>query len=182
MDIRNEKTEKTIKEEFLKLLKEKELSKISVAEICRNAHIGRGTFYLHYQDVYDLYESIERDMLVTLEKSFENAYPTTNKINLEKLINELTSYIDANKDFFKIVVKDSFGLTSNRLKKLFYTKVFEEDKKINPYGNKSYDKNESIFVVAGIIGVIEKWIRDDFSLPKEEISAHLNEIINKVNK
>lgn len=181
MDIRNEKTEEIIKEEFLKLLKEKELNKISVAELSRNARIGRGTFYLHYDDVYDLYESFERETLETLAKSFENAFPTTNKSNLEKLVDELVTYIETNKDFFRIIAKDNLGITIYKLKKLFYSKVFEEDTKINPYGNKTYDKNESIFVVSGIIGVIERWIMDDFLLSKEEISSNISKIVRKVN-
>ncbi len=51
-DRRNKKTEQLIKRVFLKLLKEKSLNKITVAEIARLADLGRGTFYLHYGDVY----------------------------------------------------------------------------------------------------------------------------------
>lgn len=74
-DRRNEKTEQLIKGTFLKLLKEKSLNKITVAEISRLANLGRGTFYLHYDDVYDLYENIERKIIDDLKSIFKSAYP-----------------------------------------------------------------------------------------------------------
>lgn len=89
-DRRNAKTEKLIKETFLSLLKKKSLNKITVAELSRQANLGRGTFYLHYTDVYNLYENIETDLMGNLTKTFEKAFPTTNAENSRKLIKELT--------------------------------------------------------------------------------------------
>ena len=36
------------------LLKEKPIQNITVKELCERAEINRGTFYLHYHDIYDL--------------------------------------------------------------------------------------------------------------------------------
>lgn len=40
-------------EALLELLKSKNLSCISVAEICRKAKVNRSTFYTHYNNVYE---------------------------------------------------------------------------------------------------------------------------------
>ena len=52
-------TENRIKYVFLNLLKEKDISRISVSEICKRAEIHRTTFYVHYKDVADLIELIQ---------------------------------------------------------------------------------------------------------------------------
>ena len=48
MDRRVKYTKKIIKDTFLNLLKEKEISKITVSEICKLSDINRATFYRYY--------------------------------------------------------------------------------------------------------------------------------------
>lgn len=59
MDLRVERTKKSIKEAFLKLRAEKPLEKITVKELAELAYINKATFYSHYQDIYDLSEQLE---------------------------------------------------------------------------------------------------------------------------
>lgn len=55
-------TKARIRTAFLELLKKKHYAKISVREIAEKANINRSTFYLHYQDVYDLLDQIEEQL------------------------------------------------------------------------------------------------------------------------
>ncbi|ANZ95010.1 MAG: TetR/AcrR family transcriptional regulator [Brochothrix thermosphacta] len=57
-DLRIIKTQRAIKTTFLQLINKKELSKITVAELARIAEINKGTFYLHYADIYELYSNM----------------------------------------------------------------------------------------------------------------------------
>jgi AcrR family transcriptional regulator len=47
-----------IKDSFLELLKTSPIGKITVADVCANADVNRGTFYVYYKDVYNLFEAI----------------------------------------------------------------------------------------------------------------------------
>ena len=47
-------TENKIIDAFIRLLSEKPLPEITVSELCRACGIHRTSFYLHFQDVYDL--------------------------------------------------------------------------------------------------------------------------------
>lgn len=62
-DLRVIKTKRRIKEVFTELLNKKELKKITVTEISRIAEINKGTFYLHYKDIYELYSEVLQDMI-----------------------------------------------------------------------------------------------------------------------
>ena len=57
-DLRVIKTQRAIHDAFLSLLRTKPLAKISVTELARIAEINKGTFYLHYRDIYDLYHAL----------------------------------------------------------------------------------------------------------------------------
>lgn len=54
-DLRVVKTKERIEQALLELLKTRPLNKITVTELARVAMINKGTFYLHYLDISDLY-------------------------------------------------------------------------------------------------------------------------------
>jgi len=56
-------TKKMLKDSLLELLEHKELSRITVTEICENADVHRSTFYKHYEDPPALLREIEQDYL-----------------------------------------------------------------------------------------------------------------------
>lgn len=62
-DLRIIKTKRAIKENFLQLLKQKNLNKITVTELANLAEINKGTFYLHYSDIYALYNDVLLDYI-----------------------------------------------------------------------------------------------------------------------
>ncbi len=53
-------TENLICNSFLTLLKEEDINSITVADVCRQANISRPTFYLHFCDINDLIDYINR--------------------------------------------------------------------------------------------------------------------------
>lgn len=59
-DIRVIKTNESIENALFTLLRSKPLSKVTVTELTRIARINKGTFYLHYLDIPDLYSKILR--------------------------------------------------------------------------------------------------------------------------
>jgi len=94
MDRRTEKTKKAIRIAFLTLLDKKSLSKITIAEISELADLGRGTFYLHYKDIYDLYEQIENDLYAEIEQMLDLSCSTKEPKSLMNLTNALTGYLN----------------------------------------------------------------------------------------
>lgn len=63
MDIRVEKTRKSIINAFIELRARKSLEKITVKELCERAVINKSTFYDHYRDVYDLSDALETEVV-----------------------------------------------------------------------------------------------------------------------
>ena len=73
LDLRVQKTYKSLIDSFEGLLREKEFEKISVKEICDAAVIRRPTFYTHFLDKYDFLSFfIKHKMGIIFENAFQN--------------------------------------------------------------------------------------------------------------
>ncbi len=66
MDLREKKTLRSIKNAFLQLRKQKPLERITVKELTQLAEISKTTFYLHYNDIYDLSESLQNEVITDI--------------------------------------------------------------------------------------------------------------------
>lgn len=66
MDLREKKTLRSIRSAFLSLRKGKPLEKISVKELSELAEISKGTFYLHYKDIFDLSDSLQNEVIQSI--------------------------------------------------------------------------------------------------------------------
>lgn len=63
MDLRTERTKRSIANAFLELRKQKSIEKITVKELAELAFINKATFYTHYHDIYDLSDQLEDEFM-----------------------------------------------------------------------------------------------------------------------
>jgi AcrR family transcriptional regulator len=68
MDRRIERTKNAIREALVSLIEEKGFDAILVSDIAARADINRGTFYLHYQDKFDLLEKTQTGLIEDVER------------------------------------------------------------------------------------------------------------------
>lgn len=63
MDLRVQRTRMNIRNAFIELRSRKPIEKITVKELAEAAFINKATFYQHYEDLYDLSESMENELI-----------------------------------------------------------------------------------------------------------------------
>ena len=61
-DSRVRRTKRLLRQGLTELLQEKSIKKITVRELSERVDINRGTFYLHYKDIYDLVSFLEPEL------------------------------------------------------------------------------------------------------------------------
>ena len=66
VDLRIQRTQKSIKQAFFDLIEEEGFDHISVKDITARAMISRNTFYLHYSDKFDLLNKICDELVFKL--------------------------------------------------------------------------------------------------------------------
>lgn len=69
MDLRVQKTKNAIINAFLELRAVKPLNKISIIELSKKAVISKATFYLHYNDIYDLNNQLQNELISDIMKA-----------------------------------------------------------------------------------------------------------------
>ena len=83
--------------EFMALLEERGLDKISVSEICRRCEINRASFYLHYADIPTLMDAIDQRLAMLYGEMFGNAKGAT----LADSFIELFRFISQHQAFYR---------------------------------------------------------------------------------
>ena len=63
MDLRIERTRRSIINAFIELRSAKNIEKITVKELAEKACINKATFYQHYHDIYDLSGQLEDELI-----------------------------------------------------------------------------------------------------------------------
>lgn len=66
MDLRTQRTRKSIINAFITLRSKKPIEKITVKELAELAVINKATFYLHYEDIYDLSRQLQSEIIANI--------------------------------------------------------------------------------------------------------------------
>ena len=171
MDRRVRKTRATLRACLGKLLKTRKIQDISVKEISEMADINRGTFYLHYRDVYDLLSHIESDVLKQFSELLEQYSMPSLRENPEPLLCDVFRLIRDNADLTQCLVGPNGDLNFlNQLRSMFDRKV------ISPWlKSLNLDSSEDhgywlAFISEGFLGIIRKWLENDSDVPPEEMA------------
>ena len=97
------KTKRALRESLLYLLKEQPIQKISVSRLCEKSDINRSTFYTYYSSPMDLLESIEDEILNTLE---EDMIQFEKENSISQLMNSIIFYISEHKQLIRLLFSD----------------------------------------------------------------------------
>ena len=73
VDRRIARTQLAIRDALVALIKENGFDALTVSDIVARANINRGTFYLHYQDKFDLIEQTEMEVVKEIQQIFLQA-------------------------------------------------------------------------------------------------------------
>ena len=107
------KTKKLIKSALSELIQEKGFDHVSITDLTQRANINRGTFYLHYQDKYDLLEKFENEVLDDINTNAENFIKSIKDIDflgedfsneIKPFINKVFTYIKENYIIMKVIL------------------------------------------------------------------------------
>lgn len=184
-DRRSVKTKRAIKQAFLTLLNNKTISKITISEISELADIGRGTFYLHYQDIYALYQEVEAEMFEQFNRFYDESFPIQERHDIVRFITKITDYIYHNKPLFIMMANpEDTLLTPEKIKHFFKSKILQELLNENNYPAKPtvYEETESLFIASGVFGVIEDWVVRGMKDEPTGMSMRIQQLLMKLEE
>ena len=176
-DERYSTAEDAIFDAFFALLKEKEFDRITVADVSKKAGVVRSTFYNHYENVPALVEAAEDRTIRDIFSMMESFHPKDDKSMCTSYYLAICNYTQKN-PFVANLLKSPRG-------DAFFEKaitMFHEY--VTNLTSTSADRRVSdekfSYLIAGMIGttigILHKWISDDFTEPSEKIAGVLTQI------
>lgn len=189
-DEMNEKTKENIQNSFLQLLKEKPFMKVSVRDITTIAEINRGTFYLHYEDKYDLLQQIEENLLQGFNLHLQRLKPDVLLLEAEKgqvsaLAVEVFRYIQTNGERFQVLLGENNHLGFHKRLKQFFIHHFGEKMVQNQtfFQDLTIQKDYlSAFATSAFLGLIEQWLDNSLAQSPDEMADMYIRIIFFIRK
>lgn len=177
-DRRIRRTKKAMTEALAKLLLEKSLNNISVREIADMADINRGTFYLHYRDVYDMADKLQNEIFEKFNEIVDNYESEENRADLFPLIEQLFNLLAENSDLAKVLLgKNGDAAFVDKLKSVIKEKCFVNAQKILNIKN----GNEFIYfyhyIVSGCIGICDNWLNSGMKETPREMAGFTEKFI-----
>lgn len=178
-DRRVRRTKALLIQAFVTLLQEKPIKDITVKELCDVADLNRGTFYLHYKDIYDMIEQLETDILnefqtLIQQYDIDNADPARPYM----LLYDIFQFAADNAALCRVLLSEngdiSFLINIKSLFRDFYLRLC-----IATFGESDYSRYEYSyeFIAAGCVGLIESWLSSEHPKPPEEIATLASNII-----
>ena len=173
-DRRVRKTKKAISDALISLLQHKQLRHITIKELTDTADIHRATFYVHYKDVYDLYEQIENAAVAELS----SILMSDETHSYENLYSVLIEYIFANADLYKTLLNSSTDTSfRDRITAVLedcYLKIWVYEDKITEVTDEM--RFLTAYNVQGCHAIINKWFELNCSYSKDMIAKLLKSV------
>ena len=179
-------TASLMNEALILLLEKKDIEFITVTEIAKKAGVNRSTFYLHYDDIYDLLaetiENLNKNFLSSF--CFETPLKITNKedaflITSDFLIPYL-NFCKKNKHILKIVYQKPHLFKAKNIYQRLYKTIFYPA--ISKFLDQEDDKVYSLeFFTQGVSAIIRKWISLDCITEIERIIEIIKKCIRYEN-
>ena len=167
---RRKESKRRIGRAFIQLLQERDLSEITVTDICAEAQVNRTTFYLHYSDqrsvLNDLKEEVCRQTIAMIGES-DFSDPTA-------FVERFLGYIRANDRQFRILFLNDEG---DRFRFALMDAVARE---LVPYIRGTADPQADAFglayIMAGSLSIIIEWMKTGYERSPKELARFIFKI------
>ena len=172
---------------LIELLAKKDISYISVKEICQKAGVHRSTFYLHYENIGDLLEETMENIDNRFFKAFENIperfIGKINEAPLKELVLVNDAYLEPylrfvyeNRAVYKAAVNNPTIMNTEKrflnLKKFVIEPIMARFE-IPEDARKFY----TAYYISGTWAIIDEWINSDCKEPVERIISIIEDCV-----
>lgn len=172
-DRRVRRTKKSLRDSLFKLLEEKNISQITVTELTKLADVNRSTFYLYYNDIFDMMDKIQKEIY--------SVFVSTVVECAEKFENEsdFVKYCAGFLDFCKENYSVCRFITRNDCNNQLADKIKLAVRSVVPDSAKTFDPRDpryylTTFALSGMLGTILEWMNDGMVISSQDMARFLS--------
>lgn len=172
------RTKRLLKSSLIDLLQMKDITKISVSELAEAADINRGTFYLHYQDIYDLLDDLENDIAMEFISISDRHRPEIRKGDIFPVLRDFLIYISENARICLTLSKiKNHNDMLRKLRKVLRENCLQDWSAMQKIMDTDTYEYYFAFIQAGYVGMLEYWMKNGMKETPEQISRMAEKII-----
>ncbi len=166
-------TKQMLRRAFTRLLMEKPIQNITVRELCEQAQVNRGTFYVHYTDIYDLMESIEKEMTEELMQVLKDMNVSPGSMeSLVEPCQKIFEFLKNNSDMCTIFLGENSDFAFvNRLIELGRESSLKQYLQCYPNATRKQAEYFYSFASSGYIGILRQWAANNFQDSEAWVTA-----------
>ncbi|MEG2701347.1 MAG: TetR/AcrR family transcriptional regulator [Clostridia bacterium] len=171
-------TRMLIRKAFMQLLSQKPIQSISIKELCELAGVNRGTFYAHYQDIYDLRGQIEQEMYEDIQRTLSPLLGQNASATPMEITTGIFQWMKENSDMCAMAMS-KYGDKEFLAKVLDMGRVVCKESYHHSFKRASPERIEWFYeyASAGCIGLLQKWLAEDMETPAKEVASMAEDMI-----
>lgn len=170
------RTATIIDEAFLEILETKDITFITVTELCKKAGVNRSTFYLHYENLSDVLSECVENMMTRLRAYYPDITWESlkaegqDRLVTDELILPYLRFLKDHQRLFQSVIRNSSKLSLPE----YYTKLFKDifSPAMDNFQIQDWKrKYVSAFHIEGMVAIVKEWIEGGCEESPEEMSS-----------
>ena len=172
------RSRRMIREAYMELLKEKDLSKITVTDIIMRADLNRATFYAHYPDVRGVTEEIENEIIEKMLEVLKEFQFTSFFRNPAPLLLKISRYLEEDTDFYRILVRaNGSEIFMEKLKKVFSDHMLNDSDIPESMRQSKMVELRVCYFAGGIVNLYKQWFRGDLNCTLNDIALEVSKLL-----
>ncbi len=162
MDRRIKYTKRVLNESLIDFLEIKDIKKITVTEICKDADVNRSTYYAHFTDPYDQLLNLKTELLGDMAQYIVNI--DTGKLPKDReqyiILKSLLDYVEPNKKIFRILLEQNGDQNLREdILAILGEKIFLPE--VDPNASEEEAQFTLMYASHGCFGLFYHWLTTD---------------------
>ena len=182
VDRRVRRTRESIRSALLSQMRHTPYQDLTVSAICREADIGRGTFYAHYSDAFEVVQEMEREFFAKIRAIAFDYFDDSTPQRATKLVRSLLQLCRENKDAFEVLYGDPGSEFLPRLQKHCFELFYYHNIKYYAPKNTTIEQYRVKGLFEMVMTIIRRWFADDFSQSEDTVSEAIGNWIQGVSR
>lgn len=170
-DRRVGRTRRQLRHGLAQLMKIKRVQDITVRELTDLCDLNRGTFYIHYKDVFDMVDAVENELISDFERVLNQFSSQEVVEHPGQLFTQIFELIRDNGDIVSVLVGPNGDLKFiNQVKQLVRDRCVASWPEIFAVGPVQYSEYFSGFIVSGFVGLFDTWFEKGMAETPEQMA------------
>ncbi len=180
-DRRVRKTKAQLRSGLAKLLQTKSINEISVKELVDLVDINRSTFYLHYTDIYNMLEEIEKNIMDEVKRAIAT-HPIGFKENTFPFIEDIFYILLENKEICSALLGPNGDISfAHKIESIISEHSIQALEPMFPNAAEDLEYSFS-FCLYGSVGLVKTWLTKNNSDSPEHMAKLIYDMVTNAMK